>query len=602
MPKLSELDPSEFEVVGETKPKKSNKPLLLSDLQAGDFEVVEPITSAEALLRGAAQGITLGFADELAGLAGAVSETLLGDRSFSEFGQAFKEQTDESRAAFDRARESKPGEFASGQIGGGLASLLIPGGIAAKGAGALAKAGAAGKVVGAIGRAPAIAKAGALGAISEVGASNVDFTDPSAERLAGVGKAALKGFAVGSAGQAVFSSVLKVAGPKIKETVAKLGEPSFRRRAEERAVKAAFGQNKKAIMELQRSGRLHKMGRDLLDADPGTGRPIVRAFKNVEDIAQQAAESAEIQGKKIGDIVDSFDDSFNKAVTSFKKSPEFDDLTTLQQTKVIKEIKDNFLVSPNRIAERIKEKAVKLRDNPGEFQLMNKLNKLADEFEGVEPYSLRRAQEVKNSFNWSPLDPTKNQFGQEATNDVRRIVNEEMERVVDQASSSGFKRFLIDAVGGEKAEVSSKILEDYKKAKDLYRSYKTAADAAKERSLSDLANRFISPSDTGAGLAMLGGTIASGGATTAAIAQGAAVSAANKFLRTRGSSAAAVGLDKIADLLGRDPGALGKFGDSLLNSLQKQGGAGLAVEHLRLMKADPDYKLTVEQLTKPSGR
>ena len=123
----------------------------------------------ESFARGAAQGATFGFADEIAGAAGAVGASLSGDpRSF---GDAFRAERDESRAAFRAAEEANPKISLAGNLIGGAAVPLPGGGVVGLGRAALRggqaiRAGAkAGAKVGA-----------ATGAAFGLGSSEADLT------------------------------------------------------------------------------------------------------------------------------------------------------------------------------------------------------------------------------------------------------------------------------------------------------------------------------------------------------------------------------------------------------------------------------------------
>lgn len=151
------------------------------------------ISKLESFGRGAAQGATFGFADELAGLTKAATgedygaldpitlsklllkagkgayEVATTDKTLSDLAEDYKQEyvkeRDESRKAFEAAREANPLSYGAGELGGGVASsLLIPGGAAVQGAKGLAKVGQ-------------IAKQGALiGGLYSSGASEADLT------------------------------------------------------------------------------------------------------------------------------------------------------------------------------------------------------------------------------------------------------------------------------------------------------------------------------------------------------------------------------------------------------------------------------------------
>lgn len=87
--------------------------------------------------QGAAQGLTLGFADELAGLIGASGKKLSNDkRDFSELYRQYKDLAEQS---YEESKARSPYLTGISEFGAGA---LIPGGAAIKGAQGLSKAGA----------------------------------------------------------------------------------------------------------------------------------------------------------------------------------------------------------------------------------------------------------------------------------------------------------------------------------------------------------------------------------------------------------------------------------------------------------------------------
>jgi hypothetical protein len=72
---------------------------------------------------GFSQGATLGFGDELAGIVNAI----LTQSPKKSFGDAYREQRDETRQATAAGREAHPAEYWSGEIGAALPTLLVPG-------------------------------------------------------------------------------------------------------------------------------------------------------------------------------------------------------------------------------------------------------------------------------------------------------------------------------------------------------------------------------------------------------------------------------------------------------------------------------------------
>lgn len=118
-----------------------DQPLNIADLE--DFEEEEEYSQLDSLLRGAAQGLTFGFADEIAGAGGAVVDTLKGDSKLSNLLNAYRENRDISRSRFKEAEEQNPASFFAGDIGAGVTTGALTGG-----AGAVANLGRVGAKAG----------------------------------------------------------------------------------------------------------------------------------------------------------------------------------------------------------------------------------------------------------------------------------------------------------------------------------------------------------------------------------------------------------------------------------------------------------------------
>jgi hypothetical protein len=166
---------------------------------------LEPKTSGiGAAARGAVQGLSLGFADEITGAL---------ESAFTK--KTYTQARDESRAAYKEAKDEHPLAFGVGELGGGLATLLVPGLNAAKGAKLATQAG----------------KAALQGAISGAGASEADdlggvVSDAAGGAALGAG---LQGAIGGLAGRYIDSSVRRAATNTTKD-LAEGAIPTFQRR------------------------------------------------------------------------------------------------------------------------------------------------------------------------------------------------------------------------------------------------------------------------------------------------------------------------------------------------------------------------------------
>lgn len=85
------------------------------------------VSRLESAGRGAVQGLTFGFGDEIYGGVKGAANYLMGDGDFS---QTYARERDAVRAANKQAQEANPGTYLAGEVGG---SLVVPGGLARTG-------------------------------------------------------------------------------------------------------------------------------------------------------------------------------------------------------------------------------------------------------------------------------------------------------------------------------------------------------------------------------------------------------------------------------------------------------------------------------------
>lgn len=146
----------------------------------------------ESFLRGAAQGATLGYADEMAGALEAAGDVLFGDAKTKDLLDQYRKRREESRVAYKAAQQDSPYWFGAGELGGGLATTAIPGMALAKGASLGQKLGTAAKLGGAVG----------------IGAGEADITKGD---IGGAVEEAAMGATVGSVLQGGMSALGAVA-------------------------------------------------------------------------------------------------------------------------------------------------------------------------------------------------------------------------------------------------------------------------------------------------------------------------------------------------------------------------------------------------------
>lgn len=151
-----------------------------------DTEDLANISSTESAIRGAVQGASLGFADE----ATAGVESLFTDKTYAQ-------ARDESRAAYEAAKNANPNTYLTGELGGGVATAFIPGLNLAKGA-SLAKMAAQGA---------------GIGAAAGLGSSVADLTEGD---IGGAIADTAIGAGLGLAAAPVIAAVPKVASLGVK--------------------------------------------------------------------------------------------------------------------------------------------------------------------------------------------------------------------------------------------------------------------------------------------------------------------------------------------------------------------------------------------------
>jgi hypothetical protein len=140
---------------------------------------------ADALMRGAAQGASFGFADELTALVGAIKDSATSDSV--DFDQAYESWKNVVRKADKKAEDEHGKTFMAGNIAGGVGTAFVPG-LGALNAGKGAKLG---EVAG---------KAALQGGLTGVGSSESDTAGGMAVDAA---KGAAIGGALGAAGHGV---------------------------------------------------------------------------------------------------------------------------------------------------------------------------------------------------------------------------------------------------------------------------------------------------------------------------------------------------------------------------------------------------------------
>lgn len=327
----------------------------------------------------------------------------------------------------------------------------------------------------------------------------------------------------------------------------KLASPLARKAgqvAEERAFKAATGQSAKAFKNAGNTLEgARNVGRSLLEKD-AAGKPVLGWFDKAEDIAPKAAAKREFFGEEL-----------NRVGREIDKKVPGGSISGWDLAKDIQNYADTIpdVGSGANIKKRLQEEVNKLKD-------MGNL-------------TFEEAQKVKNQFKFKHQDSDALISNQDVTNQINRFVGNRMN---EAAEKSG--------MGGEFLGIKSK-----------YGPMKQAEVAATDRSVKNLSNRFVSPSDYGVGSTSTIGTLIAGGDPITAAATGAAGAAANKMVRERGSAFIAKSFDRISKALQNAPEKLGKYGPALERAAAEGTRSGIAL-HRMLLNNDPQYVRILEEL------
>jgi len=118
---IDDFNPEEVEVI-DTQPvqavqgQEASRALNIDDIDESEIEVLPDTPVFESALRGAAQGLTLGHADEISGAV---------EAAFTD--KPYEQARNESREAFERAREDNPLAFQSSEVISGVAGAIAAG-------------------------------------------------------------------------------------------------------------------------------------------------------------------------------------------------------------------------------------------------------------------------------------------------------------------------------------------------------------------------------------------------------------------------------------------------------------------------------------------
>lgn len=247
-------------------------------------------SKTESFGRGALQGATLGFADEISG----AIESAAGSLGLTDVDKTYAQARDESRANFDTAQQANPMTSLAGNVGGGLATMLIPG----------ANMTTAGKVLSMVPKAgpmlagSKIAQAGLLGAgmgaVQGAGSSRADsiggVADDAAEGalIGGVTSGVLQG--VTSAGGAVAKRAGKFLHESFEPTIQRMEAMGIRQGDLKKT--GGFQQAAEGVQEFTKLGGFDNIP-DELAGPPAFRDKLYEQLDMTADKMRQAVDGAQ---------------------------------------------------------------------------------------------------------------------------------------------------------------------------------------------------------------------------------------------------------------------------------------------------------------------
>lgn len=534
------------------------------------------LSKVNSAMRGAAQGGTLGFADELYGLVGGGINSVKDDKPF---GQSYREARDYARGKDAEAQADNPKTSMAGNVAGALSTAFVPGlGVLNAGKGATIAGSAA--------------KGALAGGLSGLGNSEADVTKGQLPQAAvdtakGAALGGFTGGAVATAGKVLNPTVMRYLGNK-------------------QAFKAAAGNNA-AAWDSVTPDVVQQRGKQLLDDG------VVTFGANARTIADRAAGKANEAGQEIGNVLQTGD-----------QAAALPGAGTVgpQQSQ---------LVSGKAVADRLREYA-KSVGGSGNKPMIQRLNEAADDLEARGNMSLGDAQVEKDSWRWEPGSAV----SKVAARKVKGIIGDEMENGVAQASKlqpaqaaapaaameeqapllktgtgdsvvsppasndpiaqavdqaaphlsdeerGALSQSMRSELGGANQPAADApnqglkgLLDRYQAAKQKYGTMTQGADDAETLANRQDKNQFLSLGDK---VLMA----AAPGHAAAKIATGGV----SRLLRTRGDSATAAAANQVANILEKSPESFGKYAPTLLKAAQN---GQLPLVHYLLMKNKPDY-------------
>ena len=508
------------------------------------------ISPTESTLRGLAQGASLGFADEITGGLEALSDVVLGPKTISDLGSQYAQRRDESRAAYDAAKEYNPKAYMGAEIGGAIGTAFVPG------LGALNAAKGAG--LGTV-----MAKGALQGGLTGLGGSSADDVSEMALDTA-------KGTALGAGGGAAGYGLGKAVGG-VADSLAdsKVGQYLLQKYKD---VSGSVANTLQDTAEWQ--------GARALGLERGTRNKLTT--QQTKDIGRQALDEGMLQYKNLIPFVGGTD-KLVKANEAIKTGAMADRDAVY---KLIDEAGASQF-NPAEVSKKVMKKILSDRNenllNPNYKDTQELIERLRPEIENIlsrgnDNIPMSEAQNLVSSIGEkSRFDKTRTNDTQKMLQDIYGVVRKEINSSAEQAGQ------ILDNAGPTRlgqagAPSGPGLRQTVEQANKKFSVAKNAEKLLKNKQAREEGNKFFGLTD-----AVIGSNLDKMSAGTVLV---------KKVAEKYGNQTAAVTTDKLSKFVRQSPEMLGKYRPILEKAIQR-GGSAVAVTHHLLQQKDPEYRMKI---------
>jgi len=493
------------------------------------------VGALEAGIRGLGEGALFGFGDELYGAAKGMLP-----------GKSVSEETAYQDYLNRLAAEQQPAPYYGGMIGGAVGISTVPGVAPARGASFGTRA----------------LHSAATGALTGLGQGQ-GMADRSSN--AALGMATNVGLGLG--------------GSIARKAVGVLDPSQLKEKAGEKAVEAIVGNKIAGMRDIFTGDYISKSTPHLLEKNAEIGTPIVTFGASPATISKRAEEASAIVGQQMGQVLQTFDYYLKPIFNRLGPSAPDELGRQVDVPGILAQAKDSIVDALQGLKRRFPA-----AEGPSGGSSKKYVDDLIQQVRSPETNSFSELAKIRNGVEYKKLlDPS----DLTATKSGSRVkIASEIRQGVERAAP-----WL-----GEGLTPERQLAEQYTQLSNKYRAYQPAEVWAGEKALREHKNAPFGLTAVLGGTSTANAMMKGGGAVDAATAatKGAAVMAAIEALKKRGTASQAVALNKLGNLIDKNPVFWKTWGPTLMKASER-GAPSLAATHYLLMQSNPDYRQIVEQ-------